>query len=168
MAIRSDSYSSAAEVLALTRHLLDGEPTFNSETRPTLTEVEKFIDRSSGVLNSALWGAGFDPANVTANSTAKLSCDDWVTIRAANWVESTQRLAGFSDLPNEKPEDLQSMAQEAVDGWMLGFARMGITVSDPAHQGLQFTAMDDHDERSDPDSDTIEQPLFRRRMFENS
>ena len=84
------------------------------------------------------------------------------------FIEFTQRTAGFSDLPNGKPEDLQSIATESVNGWRLGFSRMGITVSDPAHQGLQFTAMDDHDERSDPDSTTIEQPIFRRRMFDNT
>jgi hypothetical protein len=53
MAIRGDSYSSTGEVKAFTRHLLNGQSNFNSTTRPTVTELEKFIDRASGVLNLA-------------------------------------------------------------------------------------------------------------------
>src|SRR5512145_2945202 len=97
MAIRADSYSSTSEVKAFTRHLLDGQSAFNSTTRPTGTELEKFIDRASGVLNLALGGGGFAPSSVIANSTAKLACDDWVTSRAAEYVELTQRGTGYSD-----------------------------------------------------------------------
>jgi hypothetical protein len=166
MAIRGDSYSTIAEVEAMTKHLLDGEATFNSETRPTKTEVEKFIDRASGVLNNAFGSAGYAPANVTANSTAKLVADEWVTSRAVEWVESTQRGAGFSHDDNPRGGLSSDMAHEAVMQMRLGFARMGLTVSDPVHQGLTYTAFDEHDERADPDSTTLEQPIFRRRQFD--
>ena len=46
MTLRLDSYASVAEVTAFTRHLLDGQSAFNSTTRPTVTELEKFIDRA--------------------------------------------------------------------------------------------------------------------------
>jgi len=62
MAIRADSFSSTSEVKAFTRHLLDGQSAFNSTTRPTATELEKFIDRASGVLNVAIARAGFTPS----------------------------------------------------------------------------------------------------------
>ena len=47
MAIRSDSYSSIAGIVSGTRHLLDGQTTFNSTTIPTVTEVEVFVDEAS-------------------------------------------------------------------------------------------------------------------------
>ena len=58
MTLRGDSYGTSDEVLAFTKHLLSGEETFNAATRPTDTEVDKFIDRASGILNVALEGVG--------------------------------------------------------------------------------------------------------------
>jgi hypothetical protein len=58
MTLRADSYSSVNEVLAFTRYHLDGQNAFNSTTQPTVTEVEKFVDRASGLLNVALKGEG--------------------------------------------------------------------------------------------------------------
>src|SRR3990167_4310940 len=106
MSIRSDSYSSTSEVKTFVRHLLNsnstGYTTFNSTTRPTLAEVEKFIDRVSGVLNGAIWRAGFSPTNIQANSTAKLICDDFVTMQSVAQIELTQRGEGFGSEENNR------------------------------------------------------------------
>jgi hypothetical protein len=58
MAIRADSWSSTTDVKSLVRHILDGETTFNTTTRPTNPEVEAFIDEASGLLNLALRSSG--------------------------------------------------------------------------------------------------------------
>lgn len=169
MAIRGDSFSSAAEVLAYTRHLLDGQSTFNSTTRPTLTELEKFIDRTSGVLNIAFSEAGFTPSNIYGNSTAKLMADDWVTLRAAQYTELTQRGTGFGELEGSRLQDL-GLYQDAVNfakSVSLGLKRLGITVTDNASDGLTFTAFDKHSQRADPDNTSLEQPKFRRGMFDS-
>ena len=170
MTIRGDSYSSTAEVKAMTRHLLDGQTAFNSTTIPTGTEFEKFIDRASGVLNVALSKAGFSPSALAANSTAKLACDDWVTFRAAEYVELTQRGTGYSSEEGSRIAGLSSLYQ-AADAFTsifgLGWKRLGVSVTDAASQGLTYTALLPHSQRSDPDNAALEQPKFRRGQFGN-
>lgn len=170
MTIRADSYSSTAEVKAFTRHLLDGQSAFNSTTRPTGTELEKFIDRASGVLNLAISAGGFTPANIAANSTAKLACDDWVTARAAEYVEVTQRGVGYSEGEGSRTSafrNLNKSANEFVSLNSLGFVRLGVTQSNKKSDGLAFTGLDAQADRSDPTDSSLEQPLFKRRIFDN-
>ena len=168
MSIRGDSYSSAAEVTAFTRHLLDGQVSFNSTTRPNLTELEKFIDRSSGLLNVALSAAGFAPSRIYANSTAKLACDDWVTTRATKYVELTQRGTGYSDEEGSRTAAFKNDTAEFISMMAEGFVNLGITqtVASTA-DGLQFTGMTVESERSDPDDTSRAQPIFTRHGFDN-
>lgn len=170
MAIRSDSFSSTDEVIAYTRHLLEGEADFGPGTVPTKTAVEKFIDRASGILNTIIAGEGFTPATVAANSTAKLPLDDWVTHRAARMVELTQPGAGWDASEGSRLAGFDSMLEEAteyINGLIKGWKELGITVSQPAHTGLTFTALKPHDDRADPDDTSLEQPLIRRHRFDN-
>lgn len=170
MAIRSDSYSSTAEVKAYTRHLLNGQTAFNSTTRPSGTELEKFIDRASGVLNVALAQAGFVTANVRANSTAKLACDDFVTVRSAEYVEITQRGTGYSDAEGSRTAyfgRLYKSANEFVSMNTLGFIRLGVTQTNKLSGGLTFTGLDAQSQRSDPDDTSLEQPFATRHQFDN-
>ena len=169
MTIRADSYSSSAEVTAFTRHLLRGQVSYNSTTRPSLTELEKFIDRSSGVLNAALAQRGFQPSAVIANSTAKLLCDDWVTTSASKYVEMTQRGAGYGDQQGSRTavfSNLYKSAQDFVDANKLGIQRLGVTQAYPLSAGLAFTALGDQADRPDRLDETLEQPFFRRGQFE--
>ena len=85
MAIGANSYGSTEGVLAFTRRMLDGESTFNSTTRPTLTEVEGMIDRASAALNVGLAREGLSIP--VAQADAKLVCDDWVIARVVSMVE---------------------------------------------------------------------------------
>jgi hypothetical protein len=167
MAIRSDSFSSAAEVTAFTRHLLDGQSAFNSTTRPTVTELEKFIDRASGLVNVALARAGFTPSSIYENSTAKLTCDDWVTNYAARYVELTQRGTGYSESEGGRlPAFEMGTADEFVNSNKLGFIQLGISQSRKMSAGLAFTGLTVQSERTDPDNTSLEQPVFTRNMFE--
>src|SRR5512139_2348602 len=171
MTLRSDSYSSTSEVKAVTRHLLDGQTTFNSTTRPTLTETEKFIDRASGVLNLALSGGGFRPSAVTTNSTAKLACDDFVTTKAAEWAELSRRGSGYSEAEGSRTATFASLYKSAVDfvkANSLGFVRLGVTQGYKLSDGLAFTGMTVQSERSDPSDTSLEQPFAKRRLFDNS
>lgn len=168
MAIRSDSYSSTGEVTAYTAHLLDGQSAFNSTTRPTGTQLEKFIDRASGILNVALRGCGLTVP--ITNSTAKLACDDWVTNQSAAYVELTQRGAGFDGTENTRPGsflNLNKSAQEFCEEMGPGFRRLGVTQSEKISDGLQFTGLDARDERSDPDDTDIRQPFFERGKWDD-
>lgn len=169
MAIRADSFSSVAEVVAYTRHLLDGQSTFNSTSRPTGTEVEKFIDRASGLVNVALSKAGFTPSSIYANSTAKLTCDDWVTNYAARYVELTQRGTGYSENEGGRlPAFEIGSADDFVMSNKLGFIQLGISQSTKMSNGLSFTGLTSQADRTDQEDTSLEQPLFSRKQFGNS
>lgn len=171
MAIRADSYSSTSEVKAFTRHLLDGQSAFNSTTRPNATELEKFIDRASGVLNSAIPAIGYSAAAVRANSTAKLACDDWVTAQAAMYVEMTQRGTGFGDGEGSRTyyfKGLYGRANEFLKEFKLSFANMGIAKAFSSANGLQFTALTAQADRTDPDDASRAQPFAQRGQFDNT
>lgn len=171
MAIRSDSYGSTAEVKAFTRHLLDGQTAFNSTTRPTGTDLEKFIDRASGVLNLALSNAGFIPVNVIVNSTAKLACDDWVVARASEYAELTQRGVGYSDGEGSRTAALRNLtksANEFVDMNSQGFVREGISQTYKSSDGLAFTGLTAQNTRTDRTDTSLEQPYAERHQFDNT
>lgn len=169
MAIRDDSYGSVEEVEALTAYALRGMAGFNHSTHPEVTQVERFIDRASGVLNNALLGAGFAPPDIRANSTAKLACDDWVVSKAAAMVELTQPGAAFGegDLSSHYG-GLYGDACEFVKSAALGFKRAGVDASSATSEGLAFTGIKRHEDRPDPTRTTREQPLFRRHAFDNT
>jgi len=170
MAIRGDSYGSIAEVLSYTRHLLDGGATFDTNSRPSKAEVEKFLDRASGILNGNVAAVGFAPATIRANSTAKLALDDWVVNRAAAYVEMTQRGVGYSGDEGSRTLGFASMSKDAMDfcwSLALGWERLGISRAHKISEGLAFTALDAQSERSDPDDSTRAQPKFVRGLFDD-
>lgn len=168
MATRSDSWGSVAEVEAMTGFALRGAASFNASSTPTVTQVEKFIDRASGVLNVCLLANGFTPATIAANSTATLVCDDWVVDKASHMVQLAQPGASFDETDlRGNLGGLHKEACEFVAGMAGGFKEAGVGVGRASSEGLAFTGIDKHDERSDPDNDTREQPLFRRRRFDN-
>jgi len=169
MTIRADSFSSVNEVTAFTRHLLDGQSAFNSTTRPTVTELEKFIDRASGKINLCLASAGFSPATVYANSTAKLAFDDWVTQEAAKFVELTQRGVGYSETENSRIAAFNTDTPpcQFVEDMTLGLVQLGISQAYQKADGLAFTGLTVQADRADPDDTTLEQPKFKRGQWDS-
>ena len=169
MAIRADSYSSTGEVKAFTRHLLAGQTNFNTTTRPSLTDLEKFIDRASGVLNVALSQSGFRPADFRVNTTAKLIGDDWVTNQAVKYAELTQRGTGYNEQDGSRIASFNGLYKAAADfinANKLGLQRIGVTQTYKLSDGLQFTGLDAVAYRSDPEDTTLEQPSFTRNQFD--
>jgi hypothetical protein len=172
MTLRSDSYSSTAEVTAFTRHLLGGQTAYNSTTTPTVTEIEKFIDRASANLNMALAQVGFHvPLNSTnANSTAKLVCDDWVTQRATEYTELTQRGAGFNESEDSRAGFFMNLTKSArtfAEENRMGLLRLGAHFTYNLSDGLKFTGETIQDERTDKDDTSLEKPKFKRGLFDN-
>ena len=163
------NYSSTSEIKAFTRHLLDGESTFNSTTRPTNSDVTTFLTRVSGVLNVALQGLGF--ATPITNSTAKLACDDWATLRTVEYVELTQRGTGYSDAQGSRTAAIKGLtesAKEFVRENRLAFSRLGVEVLHSLSEGLLFTGQQEQSERADQLNDSLQQPKFTTGMFENT
>lgn len=167
MAISANSYSSVADIEAVCRHLLDSASGFDVTTVPRLAEVEAFIDDLSGMLNTAIAAAGF-PIPIT-NATAKLACDIWVRSKVVGWVESTQRASGFDGETNTNRADwfmdLYGPAKAFVEEMMEGWVNLGITQTNDASDGLNYTALNIHSERTDPTVTTREQPMFRRHQW---
>lgn len=161
------SYSSLAEVTAFTRHLLDGQSSFNTTTRPTQTEAQKFIDRSSGVLNMALAGVGLTIPIVQVD--ARMACDDFVTMYSAGYVELTQRGAGANEGENARYNTffrgIYKSAAEFAMANRLGFINLGVGVTVGKSRGLSFTGQTVQADRVDRTDTALEQPLFQRHQF---
>jgi len=165
MALRGDSYGTVVEVLAYSRELLDGQSTFNSTTRPTLTEMEKFIDRASGILNTSFNVQGLT-THIT-NSTAKLMCDAWVVEKATAYTEATKAGSGFDGSRTVSFSSMQEDALKFAEANALGFKRLGVVAAYPLSDGLINPAETVQADRTDPDDTSLEQPKFTRGKFDN-
>ena len=171
MAIRADSWSSTTDVKSLVRHILDGETTFNSTTRPTNPEVEAFIDEASGLLNLALRTAGFDPATVKANSTATQAMDNWVRFKTVAFVNLVNPYQGWDGDDTNPARILMNLAGDAVDfisDYEQGLINIPSAQTVKASDGLQFTAIDAKSQRSDRSDTSLAQPKFERDQFDNT
>jgi hypothetical protein len=168
MALNANSYGSVAEVTALTRLYLQGQSAFNSTTRPTLTEVEAFIDKASGVLNLALASKG---VGVPVTQTdARFACAGWVVSLAAAWVELSQPTAAGGDEENPRAlliARLGERAAEFVAGNAAGFAHLGASQSAAGSNALIFTGAAAQTDRADPGDTSLEQPKFTRGQFDS-
>lgn len=163
------SYSSTDEVLAFTRHLLNGQPSFNEDTVPTLADVEGFIAKTSAILDAALAGEGFTVP--VTQATAVLVCDDWVTARVVERVELTQRGVGYSDGEGTRAasfRNLTSVAQKFAQENRKGFIKLGVPVTVSLAAGLQFTGLQAAEDRADPQNSALEQPKFKRGLFSDN
>jgi len=129
--------------------------------------VERFIDRASAVLNLAMRQAG--PGTPITNTTAKPVCDDWVTARAVEYVELTQRGTGYDASEGSRTgafRSLYSAAADFVAANLEGFKRVGVPVQQRSSQGVTFTGLAAQGQRADPRDSGLEQPLFRRGQFD--
>lgn len=138
MALRPDSYGSVDGVMALTRHLLDGAARFSSLTRPTLAEVEGFLNRWSAMLNVALINR--EVAVPVSDAVVRLTCDQWVIRQAAAEVELTQRGVGFSEAEDSRasalrPESLDRFAESVASA----LRQLGAITTGRASSGLSYT-----------------------------
>lgn len=81
MALGGNSYGTVDEVGALTPlYATASGTTYDAATRPTLTQVEKFLDRVSAIVNVLLAEAGF--AIPVSQADAKLALDEFVIAQA--------------------------------------------------------------------------------------
>jgi hypothetical protein len=92
MALNANSYGSVAGVAALVRHIAGTG--FTASSKPTLAEVEAFLDQRSAILNAWLAQAGYTVP--VTNAQAALVLTHYANAGAACDVELTQRTAGYS------------------------------------------------------------------------
>ncbi len=168
MTLNPNSYGSVAEVTALTRLYLRGQSAYNSTTRPTLTDVEAFINRASGVMNLALSEYGFQTP--ITQSDAVFAVSQWVIERAAEMVEKAQPTSAYGTAPNAKRKQtgpaLAQLASEFVVQNTWGFKNLGVVQQAPIGRGLTFTGQDAQRNRADPQNTDLAQPEFTRGQFD--
>jgi hypothetical protein len=144
MAIGDNSYGSVAEVAALTGRWTN-EGSYDGTTRPTLTQVETFIDRVSGMLNLLLAEAGF--AVPVSQADAKLVCDEFVVEQAVQLCHGANGAGPFAPGSEQLRsrtafEIISREASEFVTAHAAGFGFLGATRSRDLTYGLQATLTD--------------------------
>jgi len=110
MPLSANAYGTVAEVEAYTSHLIESGSTFSATTRPTLAQVEQFIERRSAMLNGCLAAAGYvTPVPVSAVQ-ARLTLDHYVVMGASGDCELTMRSAGY-DADNDNRRENKFLSE---------------------------------------------------------
>ena len=164
MAIRANSYGSVVEVAALTPRFTN-EGAYDGTTTPTLTQVEKMIDRVSGLVNVVLAQQGF--AIPVSQADAKLMLDDFVVEQVMQLCHAVHGAGPFA--PNSEQlrsrtafRIISSEAAAFIDDHTTGLELLGATRDYGGTYGLQATLVDDGDVTLQPpfDFDPDTQPIW--------
>jgi hypothetical protein len=128
IALDVNSYGSVTGVAAYTRRLANVASTFDSTTRPTLVEVEAFLDQASDTLNGWLSRSGYVIPVTQADAVNVMS--RYANIGAAGHVELSQRAGGYDAEDENRREnkflDLFKLAESYIESGAL--AAMGAAV----------------------------------------
>lgn len=124
----TNTYGTVAGVAAYTRHRANAASTFDTATRPTLLEVEAFLDQCSDVLNGWLHRSGYViPAT---NATAVSVLARYAQLGAAGHVELSLRPGGYDAEDENRREnkflDLFAQAESYIESGAL--AAMGAVI----------------------------------------
>lgn len=92
MAIGTNSYGSIAAIQGLVKKYTT-EGSFDGSSHPTLTQVEGYVDRVSGILNVMLAQQGFTIP--VSQASAKLALDEFVDEEAASLCEAANSSGRF-------------------------------------------------------------------------
>lgn len=163
MAIGANSYGSTDEVGALTPLYATATGViYSTTTRPTLAQVEKFVDRVSGILNVLLAEAGFKVP--VSQADAKLALDEFVVAQVVELCHAANGAGpyapGSEEMRAGSPfRTIEREAAEFIGKHAAGFAALGATRSRVLAYGLQCRTEDDG-------GDGIV-PIFQRKMMGN-
>ena len=161
MTIGGNSYGSVAEVQALTaRYLSSGA--FTTATRPTLAQVETWIDNASATLNVMLAKAGFSIP--IADTDAKAACGQIVVevvVDMCHAANSTGRF--FTERALEKGLSPMKVLRQDMADWVeamaAGLELLGATRTYSALSGIAY--------RDTDNSGDATFPIFQRESFGN-
>jgi hypothetical protein len=160
MAIGANSYGSVAEVEALTGRYTNAG-SYDGTTRPTLTQVEKFIDRVSALLNMLLAEQGYEIP--VSQADAKLVCDEFAVEQAVQLCHGANGAGPFAPGSEELRgrTAFRIISQEAsvfVGEHAAGLGLLGATRTRALTFGLEATL-------TDTDGDDLEK-MFSREDWE--
>ena len=162
MAIGANSYGSVDEVEAMTgRYLRDHA--YDSSTRPTLKQVETFIDNASATLNVMLAKAGF--VIPISQASAKAACGQLVVevvVDLCHAANSTGRF--FTERALERGIAPMVVLRREMADWVAemapGLELLGAARSYSQMDGIAF--------RDTDNSGAETSPIFSRKGFGNS
>lgn len=162
MAVGANSYGTVAEVAALVpRYTSAGA--FSTTTKPTLAQVENWIDKASATLNVLLARSGF--AIPITQADAKAACDQ-IVVEVVSELCHASNSAGrfFTARALERGIAPMKVIRQEMDEWVednaAGFEALGARRNRSLTGGILFR---DTDESGD---DTA--PIFQRRGFGNT
>lgn len=159
MAIGANSYGSVAEVAALVpAYLSSGE--FTASTRPTLAQVERFIDRVSGIVNVLLAEAGFEIP--VSQADAKLALDEFVVAQVVELCHASNGAGPYAPGSDEMRAGspfrmITKEAAEFIEKHADGLEALGASREKHLSYGLACRTEDDA-------GDEIH-PMFQRKMM---
>lgn len=161
MAVATNTYGSVDEVAALTVMYTD-DGVYDLETRPTLGQVETFLDRVSAILNMVLAREGFSVPVTQAD--AALALDDFAVEHAAYLCHSVNRAGPY--VPGNEQlrgrtafEVIREAAASFIQEWAGGLEALGATRTRAGTYGLGCRTQD-------ADGDELT-PFFQRKMMGN-
>lgn len=159
MSVGAHSYGQASDIAALTPRFC---PTgnFDSSTRPTIQQVEKWIDRVSAVLNTLLKEQNFSIPATQADVVLLL--EQFVVTQVAdlaNYANSAGRFFSDKNLTVGPWQAIQKEAADFIEKHAGGLQNLGATRNVAGLDALDFRSTDDA-------GDEIE-PMFSRKQFGN-
>lgn len=163
MTIGANSYGSVADVAGMVPRYADaGGDNFSTATRPTLSQVEGWINQISAILNGMLAEAGF--VIPVTQTDVKAALGFFVIQEVASLAEGVNgsgRFGPTAKQPGNKGRFtvLVEDAQAYIQGNKAGFDRLGAARAYPLTAGLAFR---DVDNAGDPTF-----PLVERKGFGN-
>jgi hypothetical protein len=129
MAIGAHSYGSTAAIAGMAPRFANRSGEFDATTRPTLAQVEGYVDQVSGVVNTILAAGGFSAP--ISQSDVKLALDLFVNAEVVSIVEGVNGLGRFG--PSVKQPGSRGWSSLIMDdvkgfieGHVLGIERLGV------------------------------------------
>lgn len=161
MTIGLNSYGTVAEVAALTRRYTTNGY-FDVDTRPSVAQVEKWIDNASATLNVMLAKAGFTVPITQAD--AKAACGEIVVEVVVDLCHAANSAGRFyTDRALERGVSPMKVLRQEMADWVElqapGLENLGATRSTSLLGGMAY--------RDTDESGNATFPIFQREGFGN-
>jgi len=150
VAIGANSYGSAAEVAAMVPQYTSSG-SFSTATRPTLVQVEKFIDRVFALVNTVLAQLGF--AVPVSQADAKLALDHFVVEEVAELCEAVNRAGRFAQGALQSRSRFDIVFDDCLNylrKYAEGLEALGATRTRDMTYGLSYWDTDDAGDEIEP------------------
>lgn len=159
------AYSSASDVAAYTPNLLDsGHDNFTSTTRPTKSQVERYLSAACGMIETRLNAAGYTTP-VTAGTVAYDLVSDLESLYAAGRAEMVRMTARVAATERTRSQMFMDQFNNGLDTLLqMDLSRAGIS-----HQSRLYAGGISVSDKSAVDADTDRVPTrFSKGQFRHA